>query len=86
MPSKNNNADNDNGKIKSSDKKNNDKNSKKLAEASPPTKFIGFHRKGTGFAWNYLPYLLASEESVTAKAKFLYGEGEIHIINVDLPK
>jgi hypothetical protein len=68
------------------DKKPPVKSSKKDEEPVSRIKFIGFHRHAAGAPWTMFPQMLASEESVQHKIKFLKGDCETYIIDVDLPQ
>lgn len=86
MSEENNNTENKNEETKNTTKKTVNKNSDELAKTGPPTKFIGFYRKTENSGWSLLSQMLASEESIIAKINLMFGDCEIHIINVDLPK
>lgn len=72
-----------------------EENTEKKKPENPPeskekpvnqTKFIGFHRLPSGGPWTLFPQALSSEESVEHKIKFMKGDCETYIIEVDLPK
>lgn len=84
--SDNNDSSKDTEKAKSPTTKEDKKNAKKLADASPVTKFIGFYRINEDSLWGMHPQMLSSEESVINKIKLMYGKCDVHIINVEFPK